>query len=131
MNTLYRSRLYTEFRTLKTPAIRKESDDGTHAMFLTNTQKCIQSLFKPCRIRFPHHIMQEYAYRIESEFPGTSQLQLHGFRIKSLLLPHLKLIDCRSSNVVDTHRPFLRCVPCVCFFRRPSFSLLGAAGCCQ
>ena len=98
-----RLRLLSEL--LGASAVGAEGEGHPHAMSSGDIQHLVDPLLESFLVLEPEHLMEIDADHVETEFLTESHLPVEDFRIESVLLPHLELIDRIRRNVAAAHRP--------------------------
>src|ERR1700693_1976759 len=90
-----------------------------------NLQKSVNPLPETPGVLFPRKIVQKNAHGVEANGFGPAELKIDSLGIKRIRLPHLKLVDSGSGNIVAANQPELPGIPIVGSFFSPALQRLS------
>ena len=107
--------LGTQLRVIM-PAVVKKNKDGLDPMLIGCCQKLINALLESLGILMPYQIVEVDSHGIQPKIGSPAKFAIDAFQVKTLLLPHLQLVDGSTGNEVASPGPSLFLVPFICFF---------------
>ena len=93
------------------PAVIEENKYWRYASLGCDVKEHVYSFLESFRVAHPDKVMEVNPYRVEAQVLCPSQLTFNGFKVKGLLLPHLKLVDSSARNKITSHQPWFRIIP--------------------
>ena len=90
-------------------------------VFVANRQEFVERLDKMLRILGIDGILEYDAGAVQPDLLGQCEFALYHFRRKIRLVPHSRIINGISGNVVETAEPRIGFAPCLCLRFGPAF----------
>src|SRR5258705_8962512 len=69
-------------------------------MLVTNTQEGVETTLESTRVLLPHQVVQKDSHCIHAQTLRPSEFPINPFRIETVRLPQLKLVNRRRRDVV-------------------------------
>src|SRR5579884_854583 len=104
------------------PTRVEQHKDGTNLMLRANSEELVDSSLESSGILLPKEIVKEDAHGVHADSFRPAKFTIDLRRIKSIGLPHLKLVDRRSRKKIASHQPWLVGIPIIGLRFSPAWS---------